>query len=60
MRVITKVKFKDLKDKKLREIGEEFVVSKERYDEILKVGKFVEEVKEEVKEEEIKKPNKKG
>ena len=60
MRVITKVKFKDLKDKKTREIGEEFVVSKERYDEILKVGKFVEEVKEEVKEEEIKKPNKKG
>lgn len=60
MRVITKVKFKDLKDKKIREIGEEFVVSKERYDEILKVGKFVEEVKEEVKEEEIKKPNKKG
>lgn len=59
MRVITKVKFKDLKDKKIREIGEEFVVSKERYDEILKVGKFVEEVKEEVKEE-IKKPNKKG
>ena len=56
MRVITKVKFKDLKDKTIREIGEEFVVSKERYDEILKVGKFVEEVKE----EEIKKPNKKG
>lgn len=55
MRVITKVKFKDLKDKKIREIGEEFVVSKERYDEILKVGKFVEEVKEEEK-----KPNKKG
>ena len=60
MKVRTLVTFNDLKEKQRREIGEEFVVSKERYDEILKVGKFVEEVKEEVKEEEIKKPNKKG
>lgn len=39
-------KFKDKKDKKLREVGEEFVVSKERFEEInsTKYGKLVEEV----------------
>lgn len=51
MRVKTIVKFKDLKEKKLREIGEEFEVSKERFKEInsTKYGKLVEEVKEEKK-----------
>ena len=49
MKVKTIVRFRDLKENKIREIGEEFTVSKERYDEILKVGNFVEEVVEEVK-----------
>lgn len=50
MKVRTLVTFNDLKEKQRREIGDEFIVSKERYEEILKVGKFVEEVKEDVKE----------
>ena len=51
MKVKTIVKFKDLKEKKLREAGEEFEVSKERYKEInsTKFGVLVEEVKEEKK-----------
>lgn len=51
MKVKTIVKFKDLKEKKLREVGEEFEVSKERFKEInsTKYGKLVEEVKEEKK-----------
>lgn len=45
------VKFRDLKEKKLRQIGEEFEVSKERFKEInsTKYGVLVEEVKEEKK-----------
>lgn len=50
MKVRTLVTFNDLKEKQRREIGDEFIVSKERYEEILKVGKFVDEVKEDVKE----------
>lgn len=42
MRVKTVVAFKDLKEKKLRIIGEEFDCSKERYEEIIKVGPYVE------------------
>ncbi len=51
MRVKTIVKFKDLKEKKLREVGEEFEVSKERFKEInsTKYGQLVEEIKEEKK-----------
>lgn len=45
MRVKTLVRFRDLKEGKLREIGEEFTCSKARFAEILKVGPFVEEVK---------------
>ncbi len=57
MKVKTLVKFKDLKEKKLREVGEEFEVSKTRYKEInsTKHGKLVEEIKEKKK----KKTNKK-
>ena len=46
MRVKTVVTFKDLKEKKLRIIGEEFDCSKERYEEIIKVGAYVEPVQE--------------
>lgn len=46
MKVITLVKFKDLKENVIREKGDEFIVSKSRYNEILKVGKFVEEVED--------------
>ena len=46
MKVKTIAIFKDLKAKKLREVGEEFICSRERYEEILKKGKFVEPVEE--------------
>ena len=51
MRVKTLVKFRDLKEKKLREVGEEFEVTKKRFEEInsTKYGKLVEEVEEEKK-----------
>ena len=44
MKVKAIVKFNDLKEGVVREIGDEFTVSKERYEQILKVGPFVEEV----------------
>lgn len=43
------VKFKDKKTGKIRKVGEVFTLSKDRYEEILKVGKLVEEVIEEKK-----------
>ena len=46
MKVITIERFSDLKEGVVREIGDTFEVSKKRYEEILKVGEFVEEVKE--------------
>ena len=46
MKVITIERFRDLKEGVVREIGDTFEVSKKRYEEILKVGKFVEEVNE--------------
>ncbi len=46
MKVRTIVKFQDLKENVMRELGDEFTCSKKRYEEILKVGKFVEEIKE--------------
>lgn len=58
MKVKALIKFKDLKEDKIREIGEEFIISKERYEEILKVGVLVEEI-EEPKEEEVKETAKK-
>ena len=51
MRVRTLKRFSDLKDKKVREVGEEFVVSQERYDQILSKGSLVIEVKESPAEE---------
>lgn len=44
MKVKTIVRFNDLKEGVIREIGDEFIVSKERFEEILKVGEFVEAV----------------
>lgn len=44
MIVRTVVKFNDKKEGCLREVGDEFRVSKARYEEILKVGPFVEAV----------------
>lgn len=44
MMVETIVRFRDKKEGCIREIGETFRVSKERYDEILKVGEFVKPV----------------
>ena len=51
MKVKVLVKFNDLKEKVVREIGDEFIVSKSRYEEILTAGDLVEEVVEEVKKE---------
>lgn len=47
MKVKTLVRFIDKKEGVTREIGDEFTVSKARYNEILKVGPFVEEVPKE-------------
>lgn len=46
MKVKTIVRFKDLKEDKIREIGETFIISKKRADEILKKGAYIEEIKE--------------
>lgn len=47
MKVRTLVRFNDKKEGVTREVGDEFVVSKARFAEIVKVGSFVEEVKAE-------------
>lgn len=49
MKAETIVKFRDLKAGKIREIGQQFTVSKERYMELEKRG-FVKEVKEKPEE----------
>lgn len=49
MKAETIVKFRDLKARKIREIGQQFTVSKERYTELEKRG-FVKEVKEKPEE----------
>lgn len=46
MKAKTLVRFYDLKEGVTREIGDTFTCSKERFDEILKVGQFVEAVPE--------------
>ena len=46
MKVVTLVKFNDLKTGITRNIGDTFEVSKARYEEILSFGQFVEEVKD--------------
>lgn len=47
MKVRVLIKFNDLKEKLVREVGDEFIVSKSRYEEILTAGDLIEEVKEE-------------
>lgn len=49
MRVKTLKRFKDKHSGKVHKENEIFTVSKERYEETLKVGKLVEEVKEDTK-----------
>lgn len=56
MKVKVVRKFNDLKENTTREIGDEFIVSKSRFEEIQKAGDFVVEIKE---VEEIKKDLKK-
>jgi hypothetical protein len=48
MKVKTLIEFKDLKENKMRKVGDEFIVSKARFQEILKAYKepLVEEVNE--------------
>lgn len=54
MKVKAIVTFKDLREKKIRKAGEEFDISEERYEEILKKGKYVEPMDVEPKEAEPK------
>ena len=56
MKVKVVRKFNDLKENTMREIGDEFIVSKSRFEEIQKAGNFVVEIEE---VEEIKKDLKK-
>ena len=46
MKVRTIKRFIDKKEGVTREAGDEFTCSKKRYEEILKVGELVEEIKE--------------
>lgn len=46
MKVKAIAKFQDMKEGMLREVGDVFEVSEERYDEITKAGEFVEEVED--------------
>ena len=43
--------FKDKETSELRKVGDKFTCTKKRYNEILSVGEFVKEVKEEQPEE---------
>lgn len=46
MKVKTIKRFRDLKEKKVREVGDEFEVTQKRFDEIQKVGNFVVDMEE--------------
>lgn len=50
MKVKAIVTFKDLKEKKIRKAGQKFDITEERYEEILKKGKYVEPVEEKTEE----------
>ena len=52
MKVRTLRQFKDKNTGKLHKVGDEFVVNKARYAEILQVGELIEEIKEEKNAEE--------
>lgn len=60
MKVKVLAKFKDKETGKIRKKGSTFECSKARYDEILKVGAFVEEIKENEASKETKSDAKKG
>lgn len=51
MKVKVIERFRDKNTKKIHKVGDVLTISKERYDEILTVGTFVEEIKEEPKVE---------
>lgn len=65
MKVKVVRKFNDLKENTIREIGDEFIVSKSRFEEIQNAGNFVVEIEEvegikkDLKKEVTKKNNKK-
>ena len=65
MKVKVVRKFNDLKENTIREIGDEFIVSKSRFEEIQRAGDFVveieevEEIKKDLKKEVTKKNKKK-
>lgn len=50
MKVKAIVTFKDLKEKKIRKAGQKFDITEERYEEILKKGKYVKPVEEKTEE----------
>jgi len=60
MKVKVIEKFKDKHTKKIHKVGDVLTISQERHDEILTVGKFVEEIKEEPKAASPKKATKKA
>lgn len=60
MKVRVLKRFRDKHTKEIHEVDKEMTISKERYEEILTVGKLVEEIEEEPKAAEPKKTTKKA
>ena len=60
MKVKVIERFRDKNTKKIHQVDDILTVSRERFDEILTVGNFVEEIKEEPKEAAPKKTTKKA
>ena len=60
MKIKALIQFIDKKENTTREVGDEFIVSKERFEEIIEKGgaHWVEEVMEEPSEEVTEEPNK--
>lgn len=54
MKAIVLQKFRDKNTKKIHKAGDIITINKERYEEILKVGKFVEEAPKETTKEATK------
>lgn len=46
MKVKTVQRFRDLKENEVREVGDEFIVSKERFEELSAAGELIAEVEE--------------
>ena len=59
MKVKVIERFRDKNTKKIHKVGDIITISQTRFDEILTVGNFVEEIKEEPKEAAPKKTTKK-